>query len=619
MRNVKISTPLVSDHPELSHGGLETMPLTAKISRRIPKSDGTTQLRLDNGEEQTVHRFALISVGDKLRYCNKKLEVIPARMNDDASLPLHPVWKKNHRITVCGKRLEIVVKEIETASEFAGYEALVQHHYRNRAGAARRAPLIATVCSDDLPEVVGFVEISSCFLVNVPRKHILNQQFSDPERDIAWEHWDIDSAKKYTNAIARISRCVVYPELRGVGAAGILANSAVEFAQQRWHIGGLRPCFLEIAAEMLRYWPFVKKAGFVKIGETEGNTRRLKQTMAYLLKRNEDKRGMPQGGGGILSMHRSHAAKLEQIREERGWSVERVIELVANKPKDLKVDDWIELHSIYRRPKPVYMLGLTKAAKKHLRRHCPRESTSSSMPSHRPIVIRGMNIRTVCKPDGSQDARRIQEAFGIVTKNLETNLIVDLDWELKPGEIALVTGASGSGKSLLLNTLARYASKPKSKQRKTARVISSVDTPSSYSAKAVALAPPPPKKSPIALLRKHKLSLEESMRILATAGLGEAQIFVRPSEALSSGQRYRLALAIALAQKPSLLLIDEFCESLDNYSTAALCSRLYKEANRCGFAVVVATANSDRVRKPLRPHKILRLLPNGQHHWEKQP
>lgn len=571
---------------------------------------------MSNGGKLCVHRFAMVTAGDKLQFRARSVRVMPAKMRG-ADLPLRPVWSRRYPIEVCGRQLNIRVKEIEGADELAGYEALVQHHYRSRAGATRRAPLIAVVDADDLPPVVGFVELSSCFLVNVPRKRILDNPFSDPQTGVAWECWDMDTAKKYTNAIARISRCVVYPELRGVGVAGILARAAVEFARDRWHIGGLRPCFLEITAEMLRYWPFVKKAGFVKIGDTEGNRGRLRKSMTYLLNRKRGKLGLPQGGGGIMTMYRAHATKLEQVMRERGWSVDEIVDMIARKPESLKVDDWVELHSIYRQPKPVYMLGLTDAAREHLSRHCADPAADPVRPSNAsPVVIKDMNIRTACKPDTSPDARRIQEAFGIVAKSLEGDLISGLDWHLQPGTTTLVAGSSGSGKSLLLRALEKYAICPGRKPWETGRVKSRIGESPSNPARVVTLASASPKKSPIALLREHDLSLEDSMRILATAGLGEAQIFVRPAETLSSGQQYRLALALALAKNPGLLLIDEFCEPLDDYATAALCSRLRKEAARCGFCAVVATANSGRVQGPLNPHKILRLLPNGRHRWE---
>lgn len=594
-----------------------------KVTRRIVDK-GKVKITLENGKTQTLHRFALVGKKDRVRIepDHKVLAFVPKV--SDSSVVVSPAWDMKRTITVCERKLNIVIKEIETDNELAGYEALMRHHYRNGRSAARRALLIATVNTSDLPPVVGFVEISSCFLVSVPRKKILDTPFEDRERGITWKRWDIETAKKYTNVTARISRCVVYPELRGIGLAGILAEAAKCFATERWHIGGLRPSFLEITAEMLRYWPFVEKAGFVKVGETEGNGKRLEKSMTYLLQRKQDNLGFPKGGGGILTMHRAHATLLENTMQERKWSVQDVVARIKKSPENLSVKDWVTLHGIYRRPKPVYMLGLTPDAKKHLYERLsenPSTTKITQLPfqsaKHR-ILIENINICASCEAENSREARQIQEAFNIVSERLETTVITNLSMRLWGGEIVMVTGASGSGKSLLLNALAWHVSGKKKKWNLPPEIISSAHINSQSSVKIATMQSPPPDKSPISLLMKLGKSMEESMRILASAGLGEAQLFVRPSKTLSSGQRYRLSLALALAKKPDLLLIDEFCEPLDNYAAAAVCRRLRKEVEQRGITAVVATINSDRILSELRPQHILRLLSSGWHKWENQ-
>ena len=208
----------------------------------------------------------------------------------------------------------------------------------------------------------------------------------------------------------------------------------------------------------------------------------------------------------------------------------------------------------------------------------------------------------------------MQEAFGIITERLETQVVEDLSLKVAPGEIVLVGGASGSGKSLLLQALAWHVSGHRL-EWKLPRGVCSGGEPIRQ-AKVAMLQQPNLRKSPITLLDECGLALEGSMRLLASAGLGEAQLFVRPAFTLSSGQRYRLSLALALAQEPDLLLIDEFCEPLDDYSTAAVCSRLRKAVVNGGLSAVVATANANRVAQVLRPDRMLRLLPNRQHSWE---
>ena len=592
-----------------------------KVVRRVVK-DGRVKITLENGETRDLHRFALAGKKDYVQFGPDSKVLASVPKVSDKYVVVYPPWQTEQTISVCGRELNIVVKEVETADELEGYEALIQHHYRNGVSAARRALLIVKVNTQDLPSVVGFVEISSCFLVSVPRKKILDAPFKDCIRGVEWQQWDIETAKKYTNVTARISRCVVYPELRGIGIAGILTEAAKSYANERWHIGGIRPSFLEITAEMLRYWPFVEKAGFIKVGETEGNGKRLEKSMSYLLQRKQDNRGFPKGGGGILTMHRAHAALLENTMKERDWSVEDIVTHIKKSPENLTIKDWVTLHGIYRRPKPVYMLGLTPDAKKHLNEKSSKNNSSRKIyhstikSTELRIFVEDINVSASCRTENTRESRQIQEAFNIVSEQLENNIITNLSMKLHGGEIVMVAGASGSGKSLLLNALAWHVSRKKKKWNLPPEITSSALINSQLSLKIATIQAPLGDKSPISLLMKLGQSMEESMRLLASAGLGEAQLFVRPSKTLSSGQRYRLSLALALAKKPEMLLIDEFCEPLDNYAAAAVCRRLRKEVERHGIVAVVATINSDRILSELRPQKTLRLLPNGWHKWE---
>ena len=594
--------------------------LPVRVAHRAV-SNGKAEIRLADGECLQLHRFALVGKNDSV-VRGPSGQVLVALPGKGGYVQVLPTWRMQQHISVLGRCLQVVVKEIETEEELAGYEALIQHHYRTGAGTARRAPLIAKVKLPDLPEVIGFVEVTSCFLANGARRKILDAPFSDAEHGVSWDRWDMDATKKYTNVVARISRCVVYPELRGVGVAGILAEAAKNFAINRWHIGGWRPVFMEITAEMLRYWPFVEKVGFVKVGDTEGNGKCLEQQQRYLLQRQQENRGFPGGTGGIMSMHKSNLLLIQRVMKEKGMCIEDVIRLIKKTPEKLSVADWVDLHGIYRRPKPVYMLGLKDSAHEHLQKrlleiNAPATTKQTSCTARKGVSLRDFHLSVSCAPDSSRESRRIQEAFSIVSKRQTVDLVSSLTLEISPGEIVLVGGASGSGKSLLLQALAWHVSGGRRKWSLPQGARSKCA--SSQPIKVGMMGRPNPHKTPIALLERFGIELEEAMRLLAAAGLGEAQLFVRPSGTLSSGQRYRLAMALALAQKPDLLLIDEFCEPLDDYATTAVCQRLRKEAKRSGLAVVVATANSARVIPDLRPERLLRLLPDRQHRWEKRP
>ena len=558
--------------------------------------------------------FVPVSKGDSVRFSNGGAWVKLRKM--EGEIQISPAWYSQKFLRINGKIISLVVKEIETQEELNEYHALTQFHYRGRGGVGRRIPLIAKINVWNLPKVVGFVELSSSLIVNVARKKVLDVPFHDSDLGIEWKSWDRDTAKKYTNAIVRISRCVVYPELRGIGLAAKLANAAVEYARERWHIGGLRPCFIEIVAEMLRYWPFVEKVGFVKVGETEGNEKRAQKAMAYLLTRKENGKGYPKGGGGIMSMHRMHAEKLAEIQKQRNLNVDGVIKLLAKSSDKLSVRDWVSLHDIYRHKKPTYMLGLTKSAHKHLKKQMKcAPSPAKNMPNKRSgalASVEGLRITACVKPRNSARCRRIQEAFGIVSNEFKSELICNFSTDFRAGEIVLVSGASGVGKSLFLDAI-RHLTQSKGRKTHLPKGIQVDCDRVLNKARVVRLQNPPRSKAPIELLSSY--SLDDSMRILARAGLAEAHLFVRPSYALSLGQSYRLALAIALSKNPDILLIDEFCEPLDEYTTAVVCRKLRQATTKENISVIAATADVQRVLPELHPNRILLLLPGGSHEW----
>ncbi|NNF97807.1 MAG: hypothetical protein HKM93_00370, partial [Desulfobacteraceae bacterium] len=277
----------------------------AKILDRRIKND-KAELRLDNQKTLKLRRFVPVGVRDTIECIKRRLW---ARLPNNEKVRITPSWKYRTQLDSV-PNFNVIIKEIDTKDELDGYEQLTQFHYRGNGGVGRRLPLIAKSTQWELPEVIGFIEISSSFLVNTARNKILNATYSDSERGIAWSKWTHKIQKKYGNAIARISRCVVYPELRGLGLSTVITNAALKFTKERWHIGGLRPIFIEITAEMLRYWPFVENCGFYYIGETEGNQHRAAKDMKYLIGKTMQASKLPQGGGGIMSLQRSHAMLL---------------------------------------------------------------------------------------------------------------------------------------------------------------------------------------------------------------------------------------------------------------------------------------------------------------------
>lgn len=130
-----------------------------------------------------------------------------------------------------------------------------------------------------------------------------------------------------------------------------------------------------------------------------------------------------------------------------------------------------------------------------------------------------------------------------------------LSLTLSPATITLIIGPSGSGKSSLIADILRAA------RATPAHAPTIINLARIH----------PPNRPAVDLMAEP--NIHAAMRRLVACGLGEASLFTRRPSELSTGQRARLHLAIALrradharrapSDPPSLLIADEFAASLD--------------------------------------------------------
>ncbi len=214
--------------------------------------------------------------------------------------------------------------------------------------------------------------------------------------------------------------------------------------------------------------------------------------------------------------------------------------------------------------------------------------------THHPVIVRLEGITKVYGQD-----------------NTEVKALAGVDLVIKKGEYCSIMGASGSGKSTMMNIIGCL-------DRPTAGhyYLDNVDVSGLGN-------------SELAKIRNEKLgfvfqqfhllpqmtALENVMLPMIYAGVSpverrdravaaltrvglENRLNNRPNQ-LSGGQQQRVAIARAIVNKPVLLLADEPTGALDSKTTVEVLA-IFKELNDTGITVLMVTHEADVARQTRR-------------------
>ena len=352
-----------------------------------------------------------------------------------------------------------------------------------------------------------------------------------------------EALKRANTAAARIARVVVHPDYRGDGLGVLAVKMAVEWVKER-RIPEMKKGkhIVETIAQMARYNPFFEKAGFVYMWETYSG----RPVLMYPL--TDEAR-----------------AKIEKYLRE---------DVVGRTHKG-------------RLFRPRY--GVVERIKG-------------------PIILR--NVSKVYRSELDvtrlpEDLQSVLKAFGVERRIVERYVLKDVNLRVEPGEIILVVGASGAGKTTLLRMIIGAATKVDDERYKPSS--GSIEVPEN--AKIAYLLPGEhePKFGEETLLEHMTSKLGDAgaaVEILNAVGLSDAVFYRARFTELSTGQKERAKLASLLAEKPNLLIIDEFTAHLDKLTAQRVARRLGKLARQVGLTMIVST-NRPEVIAALAPDKVV--------------
>lgn len=144
-----------------------------------------------------------------------------------------------------------------------------------------------------------------------------------------------------------------------------------------------------------------------------------------------------------------------------------------------------------------------------------------------------------------------------------TQVLYDVSFEIKKGEVLGLVGESGSGKSTLAKTILGITADYEGSIEKYTNAVSMVfqDPYGSLNpARRIGWILEEPLRIKGGLSSKERK--EKAVEMLKKVGLDEAYLERYPKQ-LSGGQRQRVCIAVALMQEPKLLIADEPVSALD--------------------------------------------------------
>mgnify|MGYP000598430380 CR=1 FL=1 len=364
-------------------------------------------------------------------------------------------------------------------------------------------------------------------------------------RAIVGEEVSEKALKIANTAAARIARVVVHPDYRGDGLGYTAVQLAIEWIRER-RVPEMKrnKHIIETIAMMARYNPFFEKAGFKYMWDT--------------------------GSGRPVLMY--------PLTDEAEKYIQKYLETdsigMMHKGKLYRSSYGV----VDKLSKPIKIVGLTKVFSSEL-------DINRLSPMLRDILV----------------------AFGVERRVIEKYVLKDVNLVIEPGSIVAVVGASGAGKTTLLRMIIGAIDRNKEVDPMYKPTLGKIYISENTRLAYLLPGEHEPKYGSETLLEHVYSKIKDhvaAVEVLNMVGLSDAVFYRARFTELSTGQKERAKLASLLAEKPNLLIIDEFTAHLDSLTAQRVARKIGVLARKAGITLIVAT-NRAEVLEALNPDKIV--------------
>ena len=509
-----------------------------------------TKVRLQGGIELQLRPFAYVKQNDVLEFTpsmdgyEEVHKIFEDRITGELKkIKMYPPYEQKEIIYLPPHQFEVTFRERKDSEDWERVKYLESFHYRGKGFnkiVGRRTVLLAEIKEFG---IVGFGILSASVAIVSPRFKLLDTNFTDLMRS------------GLINQIVRIPRVVIHPEFRGVNLGALMAKHLINYTKEYWDINHYAPIMIEAIAAMTEYHSFFQKAGFVKVGYTTGY---------------KGKAIIPKYGKGSFEPRDSSKYSFMENQKRKPYLV-----------YPLRPD-------IERKLEP-YLDSVSK-------------QFFAKVPKLKePLIFQSVSLKYRIKNGSTERTNTIKEAFGVDSEHAFSPVLEDFSLQIEPGDVALITGASGSGKSTFLKLLTIE----RSALRKTLQW--SGEFPRFAGNKTGVLNTLFDLSKSLVDQVKIQGNIREAIELLNSVGLTEAYLYIKRPSQISDGQKYRFAIAKLCDSEKPIWIADEFVSTLNPEMAAIVAKGIRKVAYKYGATLVLAAPHIHNFVGSLLPNKLIKL------------